>query len=85
MNTASPQASPAVVFRDVVTVYNGRVTALDHVSFEAVAGSAGQGWNAAAGRPLGMSHVAALAAWTVGLGAMAAWRWPRERRRLIRP
>jgi ABC-2 type transport system ATP-binding protein len=34
MNTASPQASPAVVFRDVVKVYNGRVTALDHVSFE---------------------------------------------------
>jgi ABC-2 type transport system ATP-binding protein len=34
MKTASPQASPAVVFRNVVKVYNGRVTALDHVSFE---------------------------------------------------
>ncbi len=34
MKTASPQASPAVAFRDVVKVYNGRVTALDHVSFE---------------------------------------------------
>ncbi|HTZ29300.1 MAG TPA: ABC transporter ATP-binding protein [Streptosporangiaceae bacterium] len=33
MKTASPQASPAVVFRDVTKVYNGRVTALDHVSF----------------------------------------------------
>jgi ABC-2 type transport system permease protein len=36
------------------------------------------GWNAAAGRPLGMSHVAVLAAWTVGLGAIAAWRWSQE-------
>ncbi len=36
------------------------------------------GWNAAAGRPLGVSHVAALAAWTVGLGAIAAWRWRQE-------
>jgi ABC-2 type transport system permease protein len=36
------------------------------------------GWNAAAGRPLGMSHVAVLAAWTVGLGAIAAWRWRQE-------
>jgi ABC-2 type transport system ATP-binding protein len=34
MKTVSPQASPAVVFRDVTKVYNGRVTALDHVSFE---------------------------------------------------
>ena len=34
MKTASPQASPAVAFRDVVKVYNGRVTALDHVNFE---------------------------------------------------
>jgi len=25
-----------------------------------------------------MSHVAALAAWTVGLGAVAAWRWRQE-------
>ena len=36
------------------------------------------GWNAAAGRPLGMSHVVALAAWTIGLGAVAAWRWRQE-------
>jgi ABC-2 type transport system ATP-binding protein len=34
MNKASPQTGPAVVFCDVVKVYNGRVTALDHVSFE---------------------------------------------------
>jgi ABC-type multidrug transport system ATPase subunit len=34
MKTASPQASPAVVFHDVTKVYNGRVTALDHVNFE---------------------------------------------------
>ena len=34
MMTASQHSSPAVVFRDVVKVYNGRVTALDHVSFE---------------------------------------------------
>ncbi len=34
MKTDSPQASPAVVFRDVTKVYNGRVAALDHVSFE---------------------------------------------------
>jgi ABC-2 type transport system ATP-binding protein len=39
MTTASVSArgldaSPAVVFRDVVKVYNGRVTALDHATFE---------------------------------------------------
>jgi ABC-2 type transport system ATP-binding protein len=34
MKTASQQAGPAVAFRDVVKVYNGRVTALDHVSFD---------------------------------------------------
>jgi ABC-2 type transport system ATP-binding protein len=39
MKTASPDASPAVVFRDVVKVYNGRVTALDHVSFEIARGA----------------------------------------------
>jgi ABC-2 type transport system ATP-binding protein len=33
MTTQSPSTSPAVVFRDVVKVYNGRVTALDHASF----------------------------------------------------
>jgi ABC-2 type transport system permease protein len=36
------------------------------------------GWNAAAGRPLGMSHVAVLAAWTAGLGLVAGWRWRQE-------
>ena len=55
MNTASRQASPAVVLRDVARVYNGRVTAVDHVSFEIPRG-----------------------AWTVGLGAIAAWRWRQE-------
>jgi ABC-2 type transport system permease protein len=36
------------------------------------------GWNAAAGHPLAMSDIAALAAWTVGLGLIAAWRWRNE-------
>jgi ABC-2 type transport system permease protein len=36
------------------------------------------GWNAAAGRPLGMADVAALAAWTAGLAAVALWRWRSE-------
>jgi ABC-2 type transport system ATP-binding protein len=34
MNTAIPDDPAAVAFRDVVKVYHGRVTALDHVSFE---------------------------------------------------
>src|SRR6516225_2923441 len=38
MRTASADAGPAVVFRDVVKVYNGRVTALDHISFEVARG-----------------------------------------------
>jgi ABC-2 type transport system ATP-binding protein len=38
MRTASADAGSAVVFRDVVKVYNGRVTALDHVSFEIARG-----------------------------------------------
>jgi ABC-2 type transport system ATP-binding protein len=38
MRTASADAGPAVDFRDVVKVYNGRVTALDHVSFEIARG-----------------------------------------------
>jgi ABC-2 type transport system permease protein len=36
------------------------------------------GWNAAAGRALGVSNVAALAAWTAGLAAVAVWRWRQE-------
>ena len=36
------------------------------------------GWNAAAGRALGMTNIAALAAWTVGLAAVAVWRWRQE-------
>jgi ABC-2 type transport system permease protein len=36
------------------------------------------GWNAAAGRPPGVADVAALAAWTIGLGLIAAWRWRNE-------
>jgi ABC-2 type transport system permease protein len=36
------------------------------------------GWNAAAGRSLGMAHMAALAAWTLGLGLIAIWRWRQE-------
>ena len=36
------------------------------------------GWNAAAGRPLDMANVAALAAWTAGLAAVAVWRWRSE-------
>jgi ABC-2 type transport system ATP-binding protein len=38
MTTQLPSTSPAVVFRDVVKVYNGRVTALDHASFEIARG-----------------------------------------------
>jgi len=36
------------------------------------------GWNAAAGRPLGMADVAVLAAWAAGLGLIAARRWRNE-------
>jgi ABC-2 type transport system ATP-binding protein len=39
MKTASTAAHPAVVFQDVVKVYNGRVTALNHVSFEIARGA----------------------------------------------
>jgi ABC-2 type transport system permease protein len=36
------------------------------------------GWNAAAGRTLGMTHVIALAGWALALGAVAIWRWRQE-------
>jgi ABC-2 type transport system permease protein len=36
------------------------------------------GWDAAAGRPLAMADVAVLAAWTAGLGLIAARRWRNE-------
>jgi len=36
------------------------------------------GWNAAAGRGIGLEHVAVLAAWTVGLGLIAARLWRSE-------
>jgi len=36
------------------------------------------GWNAVAGRPLGMVHVLALAAWAAGLAVIVAWRWRQE-------
>src|SRR6516225_11291341 len=36
------------------------------------------GWNAVAGRALGVEHVLALAAWTVALGLIAVWRWRQE-------
>jgi len=36
------------------------------------------GWNAAAGRPLGVANVAVLAAWTAALAAVAIWRWRSE-------
>ena len=36
------------------------------------------GWNAVAGRALGVRHVLALAAWTVALGLIAVWRWRQE-------
>lgn len=36
------------------------------------------GWNAAAGRGIGMTNVAALAAWTVALAAVAVWMWRQE-------
>jgi ABC-2 type transport system permease protein len=36
------------------------------------------GWNAAAGRALSMTDIAALAAWTAGLAGVAFWRWRQE-------
>jgi ABC-2 type transport system permease protein len=36
------------------------------------------GWNAAAGRALGLAHIAVLAAWTVALAGIAVWRWRQE-------
>ncbi len=36
------------------------------------------GWNAAAGRALGLANIAVLAAWTAGLGLIAARRWRDE-------
>ena len=36
------------------------------------------GWNAVAGKALGVRHVLALAAWTVALGLVAVWRWRQE-------
>jgi len=36
------------------------------------------GWNAVAGRPLGVTHMLALAAWAAGLAGIAVWRWRQE-------
>jgi len=36
------------------------------------------GWNAVGGRPLGMAHVLALAAWAAALGLIVVWRWRQE-------
>ena len=36
------------------------------------------GWNAAAGVPVDIGHVLVLAAWAVGLGLVAIWRWRQE-------
>ena len=36
------------------------------------------GWNAVAGRPLGVTHMLALAAWAAGLAVIAVWRWRQE-------
>jgi ABC-2 type transport system permease protein len=36
------------------------------------------GWNAAAGQALGMTDIAALAAWTAALAGIAVWRWRQE-------
>jgi ABC-2 type transport system permease protein len=36
------------------------------------------GWNAVAGRPLGLDHVLALAAWAAGLAVIVIWRWRQE-------
>jgi ABC-2 type transport system ATP-binding protein len=82
MNKASLQAGPAVVFRDVVKVYNGRVTALDHVSFEiprgatvALLGPNGAGKSTAIDTMLGLRKPTSG---EVGLAAIAAWRWRQE-------
>ena len=36
------------------------------------------GWNAVAGRPLGVAHALALAAWAAGLAVIVVWRWRQE-------
>lgn len=36
------------------------------------------GWNAVAGRALGVTDMLALAAWAAGLGVLAIWRWRQE-------
>ena len=36
------------------------------------------GWNAAAGRGLGLTNIAVLAVWAAGLAALALWRWRSE-------
>jgi ABC-2 type transport system permease protein len=36
------------------------------------------GWNAVAGRALGVEHMLALAAWGAALGLIAVWRWRQE-------
>jgi ABC-2 type transport system permease protein len=36
------------------------------------------GWNAVAGRALGVDNMLVLAAWAAGLGVIAIWRWRQE-------
>jgi ABC-2 type transport system ATP-binding protein len=84
MTTASldatrPPAGPAVVFRDVVKVYNGRITALDHVSFEIARGAAvallgpnGAGKSTAIDTMLGLRRPTAGQVRTLGMAPAAA-------------
>ena len=80
MDRASQQAGPAVVFRGGIFIsWNSLPHGMQTVGKTLPSYHLAQlGWNAAAGRPLGMSHMAGLAAWTVGLAAIAAWRWRQE-------
>ncbi|HEY7011588.1 MAG TPA: ABC transporter ATP-binding protein [Streptosporangiaceae bacterium] len=79
MNTQPSSANPAVVFRDVVKVYNGRVTALDHVSFEiargetvALLGPNGAGKSTAIDTMLGLRTPASGEVRVLGLTPSAA-------------
>ena len=63
----TPRVSPAVAFRDVIKVYNGRVTALDYAGFEIPAAGPG------AGQPvqrvvIGRTEIRSSFAWRTGRG-----------------
>jgi len=92
MNRARPQAGPAVVFRDVVKVYNGLVTALDRVGFEiprgatvALLGPNGAGKSTAIDTMLGLRQPTSGEVRVLGMTPESAVAAPGERHRVIRP